>query len=492
MFEHLGPAPEVGMYRPGPKYKLYLSLLFLAILGFIFSAAISRGPSSRAMEPEILSSEVLVDSSDKKIVSSAKNFPIFDFVVEVDNANTSLYKLNILVEGIYDLNLLKDLKLFHENVQLGQIEQIDSTGKIYFDLKEYQLPVGQNRFSLFFSSGDSLKDSPVLKFSIPTKDDIFLISSGQVFRPRADFPVSSGLISISDQGQIMASNSYIIDDFIVDSEVPQPVSSFELRSIGEKADLKQIILSYQNLSDGADTKADFFLSLEGAPIAQASSQDGQIIFDIKKGILLEELSRKIFELHTFALPEGSYQFSLDNVSAQGVWSGADIGLPAPIALSQVEARAYFMQFQAKELDQRLTEGWNKIYNLQISARGAKTLYLNKFTWSIAPQNLDITALEIWYSGQPYIADIIFEDGQVIVKTDGQDPLPIGQEPTELLLLAKVENIKNKAKIEAFILPDDSPLDQENIFGHIIWSDGQDFYNGYKMPYLPLQPSILNN
>ena len=51
MFEHLGPAPEVGIDRPGPKYGLYLSLLFLAVLGFIFSSAISRGPSSRAMEP---------------------------------------------------------------------------------------------------------------------------------------------------------------------------------------------------------------------------------------------------------------------------------------------------------------------------------------------------------------------------------------------------------------------------------------------------------
>lgn len=492
MFEHLGPVPEVRISKKETNYKLYLSLLFLSVFVFIFSMGVSRGANSQAEESVALSAKIFVDSSDKKVVATAKNFSVFDFVIDINQADSSLYKLNILANGVYDLNVIGDLKLFHEGVQLGEISEIDQSGKMYFDLSEYKLPAGKNKFSLFFNNGDSLSPGLVLSFSIPSQEDIFLIKDGHIFRPQADFPIAGGLVSILDKGEVLASNIYVVNDFLINSDIPQQVASFALSSIGEKLDLKQIKLSYQDLLTDDYLDLDFVLLHNQKPIAKAISNKGELIFDLSQTIVLQDLQREQFDLHAIAMPSGSYQFFLDDIRAQGASSGLDVSLANVLDLSKVEAISHFVQFQAGELDTKLSSGWNKIYSLNIKAKGIDKAYLDRITWQIEKQNLDIEAIEIRKDGQPYMANIILRGNKLIVKMDASNPLDISKEGTEILLLAKVINLEPKAKIEAFVLPDYEPIEQDSMLGNIIWSDGENFYNAYKIPYLPLAPSILAN
>ncbi|MFA6466867.1 MAG: hypothetical protein WCV71_03340 [Patescibacteria group bacterium] len=492
MFEHLGPVPEVRMSKKETNYKLYLSLLFFSVVVFVFSMGVSRGPSSKAEESATLSAQVFVDSSDKKIVSTAKNFSVFDFVIDINQNNTSLYKLNILANGVYDLNVIGDLKLFHEGVQLGQIDKMDQNGKIYFDLAEYQLKAGKNTFSLFFNNGDSLSPGLALSFSISDQEDIFLIKDGHVFRPQADFPIAGGLVSVLEKGEALASNLYVVNDFLINSDVPQQVASFELSSIGEKLDLRQIKLSYQDLESDDYPDLDFVLIHNKQPLAQATSRQGEIIFVLPETIILQDLQREQFDLHVIAMPVGRYQFFIKDILAQGALSGLDISLLDKLALSSVEASKYFIQLQAGDLDKKLSAGWNKIYSLNIKTKGIDKAYLDRITWQIDKQNLDIESVEIWKNGQPYIANVVLKDNMIIVKTDASNPLEISQTDTEISLLANIVNLEPKAKIEAFVLPDYQPIDEDLLLGNIIWSDGENFYNSYKIPYLPLEPSILAN
>jgi hypothetical protein len=492
MFEHLGPIPEVSVSRKQAKYKLYLSLLSLAVFVFIFSWGAGQGAGSKAQEPPSLKTKVFVDQNNKKIVSTAKNFSIFDFVIDVDQPNVALYKLNIFVDGIYDITLLNDLKLFHEGVQLGEISQIDSQGKIYFDLSEYSLQKGQNKFSLFFNNGSDLKIGSALNFSIRDQEDIFLMSDGHIFRPQADFPMAGGLISIIEQGQVVGTNAYVINDFLISSAVPQQIASFELSSVGEKTDLRTIVLNYNNLDNEDLEDLDFFLIYQNNKTLKARSDNNQIVFELPQTIALNDLDREVFDLHALALPAGDYQFYLQDVKAKGVLSGVDIYLNNSVKLSKVKASPYFIEMSTGDLDTRLSSGWNKIYALDLSTRGIDEAYLNKITWAIDSQNLNIESLELWKDGQSYIANLVLKDDRLIVKMAGDDPLLIGQDSTEILLLANLNKLGKKAKIETVILEDNKALDEDSLEGNIIWSVGEEFYNGYQIPYLPLQPSILAN
>ncbi|MBT4210208.1 MAG: hypothetical protein HOE19_04855 [Candidatus Komeilibacteria bacterium] len=486
MFEHLGPTPEVSINKPPTNYKLYLSLLSFAVVVFIFASAVGQGAHSKALEPATLSAKVLVDSSDKKIVTTAKNFPIFSFTIDIDKPNTSLYKLNILVDGIYDLDLIGDLKLFHENVQLGGIQNIDAQGKIYFDLAEYELNKGLNNFSLFFNNGQNIKEGSILSFSIEAQEDIFLTRNGHIFKPDNIFPISSGIVSIINKGSVSASNVYVLNDFLINSDVPQQIASFELSSIGERVSLDKIKLAYDSFENEDVEDLDFILIYNDKAIAKARSTEGKIVFNLAKSIILDDLNREKFYLHTIAMPEGAYKFHLEEVRANGLLSGLDINLLKSIDLSKVWAKPYFIQFESGDLDKKLSEGWNKLYSLDIKAKGIDTIYLNKLTWQIDKQNLDIEALEIWKNGEPYIANVVSKGNKVIMKMDGLKPLEIFKDNTEILLLANLKDVGKKASIQTFILGDD--IDSSNI----TWSDVENFYNSYKIPYLPLEPSILSN
>ena len=486
MFEHLGPTPEVSISKKPTNYKMYLSLLSFAVVVFIFSSAIGQGQHSRALEPETLSAKVLVDSSDKKIVNTTKNFPIFSFAIDIDNSDTSLYKLNILVDGIYDLDLIGDLKLFHEDVQLGGIHKIDTQGKIHFDLSEYKLNQGLNNFSLFFNNGQNIKSGSILSFSIESQEDIFLMKDDHIFKPDNVFPISSGLVSIINQGSVAASNAYVLNDFLINSDVPQQIASFKLSSIGERVSLDKIKLSYDNFSDEDGEDLDFILIHNNKLIAQARSIESEIIFNLAKAIVLNDLNREAFYLYVLAMPAGEYKFYLETVEAEGLLSGLDIDLSASVDLSKVGTRDYFIEFKSGDLDKKLSEGWNKLYSLNIKTKGIDIAYLNKITWQVDKQNLDIDAIEIWKNGEPYITNVVLKDNKLIVKMDGLDPMNIFKDNTEILLLANLKDLGKKASIQTFIVGDDA--DSSNIS----WSDGESFYNSYKIPYLPLEPSILSN
>ncbi|RJR10330.1 hypothetical protein C4588_03545, partial [Candidatus Parcubacteria bacterium] len=225
---------------------------------------------------------------------------------------------------------------------------------------------------------------------------------------------------------------------------------------------------------------------------QTKSIDDKIVFNISDGIVLEDLNKLSLDLHSLSLPEGVYQFYVDQVEAQGMWSGQTVLLEDQVNLSTVEAKPYFVQFKLGDLDKKLSLGWNKIYSLKLQAKGKDNLYINKLSYQLNSQNADIDEVEIYINDQPYIADIVLRDGKLIIKTDALNPLEVTTEELEVLLLAKVSNIEGQAKVETFILPDKSPSEGEGLEGNVIWSDGDGFYNSYNLPYLPLEPSILGN
>ena len=371
-------------------------------------------------------------------------------------------------------------------MQLGGIYKIDTQGKIHFDLSEYKLNQGLNNFSLFFNNGQNIKSGSILSFSIESQEDIFLMKDDHIFKPDNIFPISSGLVSIINQGSVLASNAYVLNDFLINSDVPQQIASFELSSIGERVSLDKIKLAYDSFENEDVEDLDFILIYNDKAIAKARSTEGKIVFNLAKSIILDDLNREKFYLHTIAMPEGAYKFHLEEVRANGLLSGLDINLLKSIDLSKVWAKPYFIQFESGDLDKKLSEGWNKLYSLDIKAKGIDTIYLNKLTWQIDKQNLDIEALEIWKNGEPYIANVVSKGNKVIMKMDGLKPLEIFKDNTEILLLANLKDVGKKASIQTFILGDD--IDSSNI----TWSDVENFYNSYKIPYLPLEPSILSN
>lgn len=491
MFEHLGPAPEVKIKRKASNFKLYLPLFLVALFVFLLALSVGQGPSSFAYPEEVAQVKIAVNSQPKKIINKASNFSIFDFVLDADREGVSIYKLSIATEGLYDVGLLNDIKLFHEDVQLGEVKTIDQLGNIYFELADYKLHSGQNLFSLYVPSAKSIDLDTKVAFSIKDRDDIYLMYQGHIFGPQGTFPLQGGLGVVVDKGSLVATNDYLIKDFLINSNLPQKIASFSLSAKDEIVDLYGISFHYQTAND-IDALSEFVLIKDGVMLAQAKSdEDHNINFDLVNPQALKSGKKISYELHALGLPNGQYDFYLKDVVAKGSISGLYLDDQEDLFLSHLDARDYFVEFSGNQLDTVLSTGWNKIYSLNIKARGMDSFNLHKMTWQIASHNIDIGEAEILLNDQPYIADILVKDDKIIVKTDGFDPLLVTEQGIRLDLLLDVKTVKEKAKIEAIFLNDKELIDDE-LEGNIIWSYDGEFMNSYKMPYFPLPVSILSN
>ncbi|MCD4760610.1 hypothetical protein K8R42_01810, partial [bacterium] len=338
MFEHLGPVADTKIKKDVFNFKIYLGFLSVAVLAFIFSLGISRGPSIGAYGSEFnaLSATVVADSSNKAIVINQPSFSVFDFVIDIEEADSVLYKLKVHSNGIYDINVLGDLKLYHQGVQLGEIKEVDQDGNLYFNLKEYRLPAGRNEFSFILAGSENLELNNVLQLSLEDSHDVVLSRNGHLFTIDGDFPVSGGIISFIAKGSILTYNNIKTNQFIVVDKFPQLVASFTMTNQGETVDLEQLVLNYQELEDSDHLGSiEFVLIQDNQVLAQSysSSEGKEVIFNLKTPLVLKTNQRSSFQVHAMSLPVGEYQFNLASAQAIGFASGQPVYLNNQLSLN---------------------------------------------------------------------------------------------------------------------------------------------------------------
>jgi len=493
MFEHLGHIPETTLRKKRSKSKAYASFLFGALLVFTFSLSISDGPSSVAQEYANPRAEVFVDGTQRSMAVGNPSFPVFSFVIRTNVAGIELNKFKININGIYSSEFLSGLKLYHHGVQLGSVSDVDSQGNIYLDTEGYILSAGDNVFSFIMFTDQAAKVGDIIQFSFQDANSIVLAYQNHIFTPDGSWPLVGSMTSIVDRGNIVAQNSFYKNNFLTVDGTPRLLGSFTLSNSGEIADLYSLTFSYQSF-DESELSDENFLLLNNDKILAYGHLDPdkqQILFELKKPLVINNQNKYNFQLHSIALPKGTFEFYLQDVSALGFVSSQKLSLQKRVKLSQVEVLDYYPEFSVGKLKTVLSEGWNELYNLEVIARGSESIKLNKLTWALDSQGVNIEAVEFWVDNKQYMADIVLSEDKIIVKTDWEKPLAISPTSTNIKLLVKVSGLKSGANLRAHLITDQESLLDENLDSNIIWSfDGQ-LYSAYKLPYLPLPPSVLS-
>lgn len=488
MFEHLSPTIDSKKYKKSSRWAMFLPALFFSVFIFLFSSGISQGPSGKALvDDSDFSANLYVDSNDKQIVYLADNISLFDFVLEPSSDGAHLRKLKINVSGVYDLGLLENLKLYNDKTQLGTIKELDDQGNIYFDLKDYQLAKGENYFSLRVLDNTNLREGDILKFAISERADLSLIYQASVFMPKANYPAESGNISFISRGYLEALNADNSHLEILASNTSQKITSFDLLSYGETVDLKalNVVIKGEN-ADGAK----FALIKENKLLATALAEGDNIVFSLAAPITINK--KESFEIQALSLPVGEFELSLAEVLASGYNSGIIVDLKASLLLANFEVRPYYLEFKNSNLDTNLSLGWNKLYQLDLKSVGIDTLELYKLTWLLDYQGIEISEAELWIDNQLYIADLVLsDDNRLIAKAGWETPLVIKSVGSKIDLLVKVDKLEKKARIAAYLLNDKESMSGDDLSSNIIFSDGDNFFSSYKLPYLPLVPTVLS-
>lgn len=490
MFEHLGYIPDIKNSKPKTNYKVYLSFLLFGVMVFLFAFATGKGPSSMAqtyVSPDV---KVLVNSADRQVVVSSPQFLVFDFIIKTEKEGVSLEKLKVSTTGLFDVDLFSDLKLYNNDTQMGSVLEIDQDGNIYFVLDNYQLEKGDNFFSFALSSNKNIKAGNVLSLGFDDNTSIFLSYQGKLFNAKGDFPINGGLVNIIEQGSLQAFKAFDNSNFYIDSNTPNVLNSFYLVTDAEPANLKKIVFRVED-SEGILENIKFALLDDEKLIGESYIQDGQIIFDIAKYYKLNASTRNYFELHVLNLPAGSFDFVLAEVQAKGVFSGKDNLLVNTLDLGLVQAIDFMPKFYVGELQESLSEGWNTLYDVQIKSRNSDVLFLNKLTWSFESQGVHVDKAQVWVNDQPYVCDIVIKDNTITMKTGWDEALDVSAN-SDIKLLVKVSGVDKGDYIKADILTDKKPEVADDFSDHILWSHGEDIFNGYQLPYLPLDPSVLSN
>lgn len=488
MFEHLGHIPDINTQKDIRDFKVYLSLLFFAILIFVVSWTANQGPVSSAYGSKMLNIDISVNNVDQQVVADMPRVSVFDFFIKTEDKNIKIDKLKISSNGLYDFETLSKLKLFHNDIQLGEISQMDEAGNIYFDINNYQLDKGDNRFQLILNPAQDVKVGDIFQFSLADNLSVVLEYQGQTYLAKADWPIDSGVTSFVDQGSLIAYNNLAKKEFLALSQSSSQIASFNLASRSEIIDLHQIIINYE--SDIDLSAYDFVLTSNEQVIANGQINDSEIIFDFY-GPTVVGINKNInFDILTAGLPSGLYNFDLVSVSAVGSSSGQNLSLLSSLDLSTLYVINDYLEINNLENNNNLSLGWNTLSSINLKSQKGD-LVLGKLTWLVDELGTEINEIEVWVNDELYQSGINFVDDKISVYWD--KPFVVKQDGLDIKLLAFVENIEDVARIQSHLITDKSFVDQDDIFAsNIIWSDNDQYYNSYLLPNLPLLPSILSN
>jgi hypothetical protein len=119
------------------------------------------------------------------------------------------------------------------------------------------------------------------------------------------------------------------------------------------------------------------------------------------------------------------------------------------------------------------------------------LELNKLTWSLEKFGVNIEQAEIWVDGEPYVTDLIIKDDMIVMKAGWDEALKISKN-VEIKLLARVSDVDKGDFVKTHLLVDNQPKVDEDFADNILWSHQGNIFNGYQLPHLPLDPSVLSN
>lgn len=474
MFEHLVPKTKIRKKQDKTNLKKYLSFFLFSILVFIFVINISKGPSTDANESKFTTANVIADTRAKSVVAKTPKVAVFNFVIETKDSGVILKNLKIYTNGLYDANVFNGLKLYYHDVQLGNVSEVDDYGSIYFDALDYLLPAGQNELSFILDS-DAVVTGDILQFSLEDKLSVVLEYDGHLFYPEGNFPILGGQVLFSDQGDISAYNNLNLKEQLLISNDSNLVASFGLTSNREMSDLKQIIINLDNDSDQI-----FMLVHDNQVVAEAKVNNQQIVFDLEQSLVLQTNSNLDLDIYVKNLELGEYNFSLEEIKAQGFISNLNLNLITSLNLSKLKVVPAILEFENSDLSNRLFAGWNEIYNLNITAKG-ESIKLNKLSWLVDTQDVDIADLELWVDNKAYFGGLALTGNKVIAEL--KQPIVVSG-TKNIKLLVKVDNVKDTSVIKSYLL-----TDQEET-NNIVWSVGDKINNGYLLPGLPLNPSVL--
>lgn len=486
MFGHLWPTRQhtfIGK-KTSVDFRGYLLLLGVAAVAALILVSSGRGPIVEAgyQSPR---ATVQVDRADQSITAYSPQSEVFRFALAVDRPGVYLEQLKFYVNGLYQADIFADLKLYHQGTQLGYVEKFDQEGNIYFSLDDYALNGGANIFDLILSGNASLLPGQALQFSLTDESSILLSYQGRSFRPEADYPLSGGLISVRDKGLVLAYNSSSDQQILLTGDKPW-IAGFKLTSQGELVDLSEISFTYETDVAKEELSNSIFYLWQGEElISPASAQDGQISFDLTRPIVLGPDSVTAWSLQAESLAPGQYAFRLSSIVGKGFVSGQDLSLSEPLAWEELKVRPYYLSFTDLPSQNNLHEGWNQIFETQISSRGTEALELKRLTWALELEGAEGEALELWVDNKAYLTDLTAGD---ILRLDFDQPLVI-RGSVNVKLLAKIKNLQAPARSQAYLLSDkEEEVSSES--DNILWSAGENLYNSYSLPDLPLAPHVL--
>ena len=488
MFDHLAPKHKAYDIKKVTNYKVYISFLFVALIIFTLSLNVNKGLQVGAFDEQIQAVSVIANTKDVSVVTTTPKVTVFNFTINTPVEGINLNQLNIYANGLYDPELLYDLKLYHHGVQLGNVEEVDEYGNIYFAIGEYPLLAGQNEFSLVLSVDDSIAQDDILQFSIEEASDIVLSYNTHPYTPDGEYPVLGGLVSFTDTGSVNAYNTLNLSNPYIIADKAYRIGSFYLRNNYETVDLKNVIITYQADHQPDLSEQVFVLLRDDKIIAQADPVEGSNIleFEFVKSLVVKAGNRIKLQLYMSALPEGEYSFFLDSVIGKGYVSGQDIELVDQLFLSEIRVVPYYLEFRNGNLDVALVDGWNKLYDMNLYAKGVEEIKVTKLSWDLNYAKVDIVKAELWVDKKLHSTDLTITEDKIVA--DLEQSVLVDIDGTNVQLLIKTFGSFNAfSTLGAYLLTDTEEYSEDS---NIIWSVEDDINNSYLLPYLPLEPSIL--
>ncbi len=476
MFEHL--VPSIGQEGSSRKTSLtfYIIALFLAFIIFISSLGIDKGSSTSAYGYTFEKVDIQVDNQDYSLVSNIGDLSVFKFNIIAKDSDTFLNKLKVYVQGLYNPLIFKDLRIYHNGVQLGYETIIDEYGYLSFDLENYPLSYGNNNFSFVIESSN-INIGDIIQFSFENPFSIIL-SHGKnklLFTPSVSYPLNSGLISFVEQGGIYTylDNTY---PFFLSSDTSTKLTSFSISNLNEIVDIHKLIINCKT-EESLDNSL-FVLLNNGSAVSQGvyNKETEVIDFNLFNPLVLSNKEDLSLQLHVSKLLEGKYSFTLENIEGIGFSSGLDINLDNKLFLGDIYVKDNFLVIKDKYNNNQLSEGWNTLQEISIRSTN-NDISLHKLDWSIESIASNIDDIEV-YINNTKIDNFIFDNNILNIIFDY--PLNIDTQGLDIKILVNVSDIKNGSIIKSRLLSN-----------NIIWFFDGDEYNGDMLPYLPLDPIILS-
>lgn len=490
MFEHLVSQHHVLGKPKKKRVRFYGSLLLL--VGFILLSAsnIGQGPQSAALDERDVIEGIRVDvynqatKGTNQLTDQTPQAMVFDFIIRTNKKQINLDALGITVNGLENLDLLRDIDLYHGDTQLGQVSKIIDN-QLYFEINSYNLNQGTNNFYLTWDNIDNELLEKTIEFAIVEATDIFVSYQNIFFMPEGEFPISSKKLNIIDIGELSSYNNLVNNKFLAVADQNQKLADFSLATHGESMKLEEVSIA---IEDALDAEGSFYLFSNKKVIAQSYIKNNNLNFKLTEPVVIKNNSDLPLQLQA-SLPIGEYKFSLVNAQGKGFVSGDTITLDNNLVLSEVVFLPSLAQFTSQSSAAKLGDAWNALSTINIANLGSVAINIHKLSWSVEEFGIDVQNLELWINDQLYDTDLNIDDDKVTA-TFWKVPLLLDDTDLNIVLLGEADILSEQSRLQINLLTDKTAMSEDNSDNNLLWSVNSQMYNSYLLPGLPLTPVIL--